>query len=232
MPSGRVFVGGHGDAFDEMARAWIAAGRPVATPRLAATVMLVRDAAAGVEVFVQERAATMAFAPATVVFPGGRLDEADWSAAVTGRARELAGLMGVTEQQAQAILTAAVREVAEECGVQVSPADLVPRARWLTPALDPRRYDTWFFAAAMPADQDARGTTRETTTDEWGRPTDLLTAREQGRIRLMPPTIATLEQLSVFATVAEVLADRPSLALIEPQLVETADGYALHSVLP
>ena len=60
------------------AAAWLAsADRVVVEPRGASTVMLVRDGAAGVEVYVQRRVATMAFAPSTVVFPGGGIDPAD-----------------------------------------------------------------------------------------------------------------------------------------------------------
>ena len=47
------------------AQQWVEDGSPAGvTPRRAATVMLLRDAADGVEVFMMRRVSTMAFAPA------------------------------------------------------------------------------------------------------------------------------------------------------------------------
>ncbi len=233
MPAGRVFDAERGDRFDAFVRRWLEAGSPVAEPRAAATVMLVRDTDLGPEVFVQERAATMAFAPAMVVFPGGRVDAADADATVDEDVlRGLVERMGVDRELARAVIGAALREVQEECGVRLPASALRPRARWLTPVMEPRRYDTWFFAARMPAGQVAVGATRETTSDHWGRAEVLLAAGRAGRLRLMPPTIVALEQFGAFGSVAEFLADEPNLALVEPRLVETPAGYALHSDLP
>ena len=80
MPVIRHFGFDRGEAFHRAAAAWVEAGSVAAEPRLAATVLLVRDGAAGPEVFVQQRAATMAFAPSMVVFPGGRVDPTDAAA--------------------------------------------------------------------------------------------------------------------------------------------------------
>ena len=195
--------------------------------------MLLRDGEQGIEVFVQERAATMAFAPAMVVFPGGRVDPVDASASVSGEVlSSLAGAMRVPSDAVRAIVGAALREVEEECGVRLDAAALRPRARWLTPAFEPRRYDTWFFAAALPTGQVAKGTTRETVDELWGRPDDLLAQGRAGELALMPPTIVALEGLSAFASVAEALADTPALTLVEPKVIETDTGYALESHLP
>jgi 8-oxo-dGTP pyrophosphatase MutT (NUDIX family) len=195
--------------------------------------MVVRDTALGPEVFVQERAATMAFAPAMVVFPGGRVDDADAGAPVDeGLLSGLAARMGVPAEQARAIVGAALREVEEECGVRLSADALRPRARWLTPVMEPRRYDTWFFAARMPEGQHAVGETRETTSDHWGRAEVLLEAGRARRLRLMPPTIVALEQFGEFGSVEHFLADTPSMALVEPQLVEPDSGYVLRSQIP
>lgn len=232
-PRTRVFPVDRGRAVDATIRAWVAAGRPAATPRTAATVLLVRDGSAGPEVFVQRRASTMAFAPSMIVFPGGRVDPADGDAghdpAVVAA---LADRMGLPMSEAAPVVGAAVREVEEECGVRVPVDALSPRGRWLTPKLHPRRYDTWFFAARMPAGQVALGTTSETVDDRWGRPRDLLALEAAGELRLMPPTIHMLETLGSFATVDDYLADEPSLALVEPVVVETDDGYVLRSDLP
>ncbi|MGC5582775.1 NUDIX hydrolase [Ornithinimicrobium sp. W1665] len=106
-------------------RAWLAtepARRQVARPRPSATVMLLREASAGpgVEVFVLRRAATMAFAPGMVAFPGGGVDPRDadqdvpWAGPSPLRWAEL---LGTGEDVARELVTAAAREVFEECGV-------------------------------------------------------------------------------------------------------------------
>ena len=109
-------------ALDAHAREWEAAGRPAAPPaRPAATVMLVRDRedGQGVEVFMLLRVATMAFAPNTLVFPGGGGDRRDgaelpWAGPPV---HAWAARLDSDEQLTREILVAAVREVFEECGV-------------------------------------------------------------------------------------------------------------------
>ena len=233
MPVTRTFGTELSPSFDEHVRQWIASGSPTAVPRVAASVLLVRDGGQGPEVFMQRRASTMAFAASMVVFPGGRVDPADDEtdideAVLAAQAAQL----GLTAEPARSVLGAAVREVEEESGVRVEVADLRPRGRWLTPAMEPRRYDTWFFAARMPAGQRALGETAETEAEGWGRPRDILAAGEAGTLRLMPPTIVNLEQLAGFASVGEFLADVPQMDQVEPVIVATADGYVMETTLP
>ncbi|GAA4711457.1 hypothetical protein GCM10025782_04430 [Pedococcus ginsenosidimutans] len=102
--------------------AWLADPQPSSAPqpRLAATVMFVRDGAEGVEVFMLRRVATMAFAPRMMVFPGGGVDARDAEAELpwAGPApAEWARLLRVDEARARELVAAAVREVFEECGV-------------------------------------------------------------------------------------------------------------------
>ena len=208
------------------AAAWLAsADRVVVEPRGASTVMLVRDRGSGPEVYVQRRVATMAFAPSTVVFPGGGIDPADAALPVTtpGLA-ELAAAMGASVEVAAPYAAAAVREVEEECGVRLSVADLRGRAHWVTPEFEPRRYDTWILAAGMPAGQEARGTTTESDHSAWVRPGDLLARHAAGEVRMLPPTVVSLEELARFGSAAAFLADRPRVAKVLPVLVVGADG--------
>jgi 8-oxo-dGTP pyrophosphatase MutT (NUDIX family) len=233
MPVIRHFGFDRGEAFHRAAAAWVEGGSVAAEPRLAATVLLVRDGAAGPEVFVQQRAATMAFAPSMVVFPGGRVDPGDAEFPVEpGVLAALAARLALPGQDVRSILGAAVREVEEECGVRVDAGALRCRGRWVTPALEPRRYDTWFFATRMPAGQEAIGTTTETEAEGWGHPADILALAARGELRLMPPTIVSLEQLASFDTVEAFLADEPPLDLVEPTLVLTPRGYVLESRIP
>ena len=84
------------------AEEWLADPHRVDGPlRTAATVMLVRDGAGGPEVYVQRRVPSMAFAPSTVVFPGGGVDPADHALPVgTPGLAALASTMGVTVEVA------------------------------------------------------------------------------------------------------------------------------------
>jgi 8-oxo-dGTP pyrophosphatase MutT (NUDIX family) len=102
--------------------AWLADPQPSSAPvpRLAATVMFVRDGAEGVEVFMLRRVATMAFAPRMMVFPGGGVDARDAEAELPWAGpspAEWARLLRVDEARARELVAAAVREVFEECGV-------------------------------------------------------------------------------------------------------------------
>lgn len=83
---------------------------PVA-PRAAATVLLLRDTANGVEVLMTRRSATASFAPNAYVFPGGRIDEADTVA------RRIATRRRTQSRQQLTQSIAAVRESFEELGV-------------------------------------------------------------------------------------------------------------------
>jgi 8-oxo-dGTP pyrophosphatase MutT (NUDIX family) len=81
--------------------------------------------------------------------------------------------------------------------------------RWITPEFEPRRYDTWFFVAALPAGQRTRNASGEADRTVWIRPRDAAASYDRGELLMMPPTIATLRQLTPYATAAEVLAAAP-----------------------
>ena len=93
---------------------------------------------------------------------------------------------------------------------------LHPQARWITPEVEPRRYDTRFFVARAPADQEARHDAKETTAGAWQRPRSALDAERDGTIHLAPPTMRTLEILTSFQTVDAVIA---SLSQIRPPCI-------------
>ena len=93
------------------------------SPRAAATVALVRDGAAGLEVYLLRRVGQMEFAPGMHVFPGGSVDPADRRDAGAGPGwvgpgpAWWAGRFGTDEALAAALVRAAVRETFEEAGV-------------------------------------------------------------------------------------------------------------------
>ena len=100
-----------------------------ATPRLASTVLLVRDSVHGIELYVQERVSTMKFAANMTVFPGGGVDARDFPGDVDGDGHDSprlnwsghdpqwwANRFNVAPATARALVCAAVRETFEETG--------------------------------------------------------------------------------------------------------------------
>ncbi|MER5554141.1 NUDIX hydrolase [Streptomyces sp. NPDC002793] len=87
-------------------------------------------------------------------------------------------------------------------------------ARWITPAFEPRRYDTWFFVAALPEGQRTRNASTEADRTVWIRPGDAAEGYDRGELLMMPPTVATLRALRPYRTAAEALeaADSQDLA--------------------
>lgn len=86
--------------------------------RDAATVVLVRDGADGIETWLLSRVARMAFASGVTVFPGGAVDAADAELAWIGREPDsVAAAFGCSLEMARKLVGAAVREVFEETGV-------------------------------------------------------------------------------------------------------------------
>ncbi|WP_327117200.1 NUDIX hydrolase [Streptomyces sp. NBC_01341] len=78
-------------------------------------------------------------------------------------------------------------------------------ARWITPAFEPRRYDTWFFVAALPEGQRTRNASTEADRTVWIRPGEAADGYDRGELLMMPPTVATLRALRPYGTAGEAL---------------------------
>ncbi|MGW1077778.1 NUDIX hydrolase [Streptomyces sp. NPDC002537] len=78
-------------------------------------------------------------------------------------------------------------------------------ARWITPEFEPRRYDTWFFVAALPEGQRTRNASTEADRTAWVRPAEAAAGYDRGELLMMPPTIATLRALRPYDSVPDVL---------------------------
>jgi 8-oxo-dGTP pyrophosphatase MutT (NUDIX family) len=110
-------------------------------------------------------------------------------------------------------------------------ADLLrPWAHWITPAIEPRRFDTRFFVAAMPAGQRTREFGEEADRVEWVRPRTAIGRCADGTMQMMPPTLVTMAELGEFDSVAAALAAHRVVTPIEPRVV--LDGAHATMVLP
>jgi 8-oxo-dGTP pyrophosphatase MutT (NUDIX family) len=103
---------------------------------------------------------------------------------------------------------------------------LRPFAHWITPPVEPRRYDTKFFAAALPVGQEARHVSGEADEVSWLTPSAALAEMRAGTRPMLPPTIHTLGQLEPFPDVAAALAGSPPEPLhpISPTFEDEPDG--------
>lgn len=174
--------------------------------REAATVVLLRDAPAGLQTWLLRRMPKMTFAPGMSVFPGGGVDPVDASGPSAATAGAVAEQFGITPEQAEVLLRTAAREIREETDVALPLESIRPWARWITPQAEPRRYDTYFFVAAVPSGGQAAAVTGEASHADWIAISDALAEYERDERPMLPPTVANLIELSAFAQVADVLA--------------------------
>jgi 8-oxo-dGTP pyrophosphatase MutT (NUDIX family) len=162
-------------------------GSPTA-PRQAATVVVARGGDEALEVLLVKRNPQQRFMGGAWVFPGGAVDAADGEGDAAHR-------------------LAAVREVREEAAIELSdPGALVKFARWITPAEVRVRFDTHFFLAPAPPDQDGHPDGAEVVDLRWFAPQAALDAYGREEILLVFPTIRTLEQLAGFASARDLFA--------------------------
>jgi 8-oxo-dGTP pyrophosphatase MutT (NUDIX family) len=188
-----------------------------AAPRPAATVILLRRGGkhsdVGLQVLLVQRNPGARFMPGVWVFPGGAVDSADGEGEEAHRA-------------------AAVRELAEEAGIELGVEDLVPYSRWITPKVVPIRFDTRFYLALAPPHSPPEPDGSETVDADWFRPKDALDRHHAGELPLVFPTIKHLESLLGYANSAEALdaARAREVKLVEPEMV--GEGEDRRIVLP
>lgn len=231
-------------------RRYLAEGRAPVTPRDSATVLLLRDGTAGIEVFMLRRHRGMAFAPGVFVYPGGSVEPHDHlpPARLHGPSPdEWARALDASPSVAESLVCAAIRETFEECGVLLAGHDasstcltdgpewgrrrlslargdstlatllcevglvartdlLRPLGRWITPVFSARRYDTRFFAAALPAGVQCRDFHEESDTADWLTVRGALDRYRTGDIPMMLATADVLGALAAHETVRDALA--------------------------
>ena len=170
--------------------------------RTAGTTLVVRDSGK-VEVLMLLRHQSMRFFGGFWVFPGGAVESTEGAAA------------------------AACRETREEAGLTLSTDALLPWARWITPTAVRRRFDTHFFLARLPSDQQPRVADAESVEVRWVDPGIWTTAASTGEFPLTPPTSLVLRE---FWTALQLhgsfdrLMERERHRMIRPVMPKLLEG--------
>jgi 8-oxo-dGTP pyrophosphatase MutT (NUDIX family) len=196
----------------------------------AATLIAIRDRTDGpAQLLMVERAEGMAFAAGALVFPGGRIDEADRQlalelgtdaaavAAIRETVEETAIPIGLEpipspatalNLQRDLIGERAFSDALADAGCSVNAAALTPFTRWVPKFHAVRRFDTLFFISrAAAGDWEPRVVEGECAGAFWLSACEVLEREKRGEARLIFPTRRTLERLAQHRTFEEIRAD-------------------------
>ncbi|TMA30117.1 MAG: NUDIX hydrolase [Deltaproteobacteria bacterium] len=174
--------------------------------RPAATVMIVDDRP-DLHVLLLRRRVASQFVPGMDVFPGGGVDAHDGAPEGAPVDLDDAGAsarLGIA-RGGLAYWAAATRETYEEAGLRLAIGALHYAAHWITPPGPPRRYDTRFFVAALPAGQTPVADQDEAVHAEWVQPARALADFAAGARAILPPTAGMLRILASYPSAAELL---------------------------
>jgi 8-oxo-dGTP pyrophosphatase MutT (NUDIX family) len=124
---------------------------------------------------------------------------------------------------------ASLLDVLSQANCRIDFSAIVYFAHWITPVAEPRRYDTRFFAAALPDDRQARPDAREMVDAVWLTPKLALARFKEGTLPMVFPTVRTLEQLARYESVAQTLdyLRTRDVEPVLPRLVRTDAGVGI-----
>jgi len=211
-------------------------GPPVA-PRPSATVLLVRDGDPW-ELLMVRRPGGADFAPGAYVFPGGTVHEDDRGlddelrAAAVREVFEETGILLARNPNVDRVRElvdggASFPDALRQAGITPDLDALVIFARWITPALLRRRFDTRFYLARMPEGQSVRPQQGEIVDWRWVSPALALASPE---LTLVYATRAVLESVADTADVDALFARARALReipIVEPRIVQTESGWEI-----
>jgi len=155
---------------------------------LAATILLVRDGEDGLEILLLKRNANAKNMADVWMFPGGKIDEEDAGSSELERAAR-----------------GGLRELCEEADISLDLDALTTFSHWLTPAGQKRRFATWFFIAVLPAEAAVQVDGEEMVEAAWMSPRDAVNEHRAGRLRLPPPTVVSLLDVSASNSALEAI---------------------------
>lgn len=214
--------------------------RTPVVPRRSASLLLVRDDP--LRVLMLRRGSSRGAFPSALVFPGGVLEQADWEWPGTENlvpATEEAALkvtaVRETWEEVGVLLArdrggrllpesavptpaaageAGLAGVLARAGAQLAAEEIVPFGRWITPEGGRRRFDTDFFVARAPQEQEPTADGVEAVAIRWVRPDEVAELTSE---MLLLPTLMNLKRLGEHGTVDEVLAAAPSFPRVPVQ---------------
>ena len=226
---------------------------PPAIP--AATLVIFRHAPEGgaPQLLMVERSASMTFAGGAAVFPGGRIDPADYDlaaaldpqadrddlaarvAAVRETLEETGLVVGIDRavtlaeaHDARDLLCAqgALAPVLERHGWRLVPEALTYFARWRPKHRHMRIFDTRFFLADLGTGAvDLLVDATENTHLFWASAAEALRLADTGKIKIIFPTRRNLERLAQFSSFAEARAQAEAIpAQTITPFMATRDG--------
>jgi 8-oxo-dGTP pyrophosphatase MutT (NUDIX family) len=229
---------------------------PVAEPRLSATVLLVRDDPFQVLMVRRRRGGSFSNA---LVFPGGVIEESDadaaWLPHLAGasglgadvRAARVGALRETFEEAS--ILVARLADgspipagppadgspfldVVARREAVLSIDELHPFGHWVTPVVEPRRFDTGFFLCRAPDGQLARQDDGETVGFEWADPAELLDRAAAGERSLLFPTLMNLRRLAESNDVETAIAAADARPVVRVEPVARREGGRIVISIP
>lgn len=206
-----------------------------------ASILIIRDDEEGLEVLMVKRHEDIAFAGGAYVFPGGKADPEDYQLSshinsfppgyseLTHTAfREVfeeSGLIIGKSINAHLYRDAFLKEemtfkeLIKKANISFDEKGLVPFARWVTPRIYPKRFDTRFFLARAPMGQVATPDGTEVVDLKWVNPLGFI---EENRENMMFPTIMNLKLLAEAKTVDEAFekAVARKIITVEPKIID------------
>ncbi len=125
------------------------------------------------------------------------------------------------------------QEILHRLDLTLAASSLHYFAHWITPPVEPRRFDTRFFIARAPAKAMANHDARETIDSRWLEPGEALGMGAKGEINLPPPTAKSLELLAAQPDVDRLLkwAQQWTPVTVCPEVEMNEDGQ-IFVILP
>ena len=123
-------------------------------------------------------------------------------------------------------------DVVRELGVKLRLDSLTVFARWITPTMMPKRFDTWFYCVRAPADQVAACDGRETVDAEWIAPAEILRLEQAGERTVIFPTRINVQLLAEAVNAADCVARAEGRTLVTVLPVVEKRGESRFLVLP
>ncbi|MFZ5870411.1 MAG: NUDIX hydrolase [Actinomycetota bacterium] len=137
-----------------------------------------------------------------------------------------------TERQRLLSREVAMSDLLRRRGLHLRSDLLRPWAHWTTPEHEPRRFDTRILVALAPDGQNARHVGGEADAAGWWPASDVLAAVAHGQVRMLPPTLVTLEEVAAAPDAGALWSQARVLREVMPTLARRGDRLVMLADLP